>query len=66
MKKIRFLYDINANNDDLIKTIQQIIYKLIIRITKCYNIEHFLLQIKIVLTPYDFMAIRWHFDGPFM
>lgn len=64
-KKLDFLYDIGANDDDLIKTIQQIIYKLITRVIKCYNYDHFLLQIRIVLTPYDFMVPRWHFDGTF-
>lgn len=64
-KKLDFLYNIGANDDNLIKTIQQIIYKLIIRLTKCYNYDHFLLQIRIVISPYNFLIPRWHHDGTY-
>jgi hypothetical protein len=60
---LNFISNIGNNSGKDIQIIKDIIYKLLEKVTKSYNKDYILLEIRISLPNKYFDITRWHFDG---
>ena len=60
---LEFLSKIGTNTEKDIKTINNIIYKLLDKVTAGYNKNYIWLDLRCLLPNKDFDLVRWHTDG---